>query len=387
MKFDIAVIGGGATGWSAGYFLRSHRRAGSVCVIEQDPTYEFASTPKASGGARRLFSCPENIAMSNYSIEFFQTFDTAMGVEGEPAHIEWTQQGYLFIVPPDGVRVLTENYELQRAHGVDAVLLTPAELKDRFPSMHVTDLGAGVYSPGDGWLDPHGVLTGFRRKARALGAEPVHGRAAALDCAHGRVRRVRLESGMAIEAEYVVNATGAWAQTVCAMGGMALPVAPMRRFEHYFDTPHALEPLPYVKDLDRLAFRPAGPGYSGGVPQSSEPRGFNFAVDHDYFERVVWPALAHRFPAFEAVKCQSTWAGLYDQNELDGNLILGNWPGKLDNFYVAAGCSGHGLMHAPAMGRALAELILDGGFQTIDLTRLSYQRVLDHQPYPERGIL
>lgn len=387
MKFDIAIIGGGATGSSAAYFLRRHPKAGSVCVIEPDPTYEFASTPKASGGARRLFSCPENIEMSHYSIEFFRAFDRSMAVDGEPAHIEWTPRGYVFIVPPRGVPALTANYGIQRRHGVNVTLLDPAGLKRRFPSMRVDDLGAGVYSPDDGWCDPHGVLQGFRRKARALGAEYLTDRVVGIECSPGRARRIKLATGAAIDAATVINATGAWAQNICAMAGMRLPVEPMRRFEHYFDTPNPIEPLPYVKDLDRLAFRPAGAGYSGGVPQSNEPRGFNFDIDHAYFERVVWPALAHRFPAFEAVKCHTTWAGLYDQNELDGNLILGNWPGRLANFYVAAGCSGHGLMHAPAMGRALAELILDGGFQTIDLTRLGYQRVIDNRPYPEQGII
>jgi len=387
MKFDIAIIGGGATGSSAAYFLRSHPGAGSVCVIEPDPAYEFASTPKASGGARRLFSCPENIAMSRFSIEFFRAFDRVMDVNGEPAHIEWTQHGYLFIVPPRGVPVLEANYRVQSRNGVNVRLLDTAGLKRLFPSLHVDDLGAGVYSPDDGWLDPHGVLQGFRRKARALGAEYLKDRVVGIECGEGQARRVQLESGTVIDAGFVINAAGAWAKEICAMVGMPLPVEPMRRFEHYFETPNAIEPLPYVKDIDRLAFRPSGIGYSGGVPQSDEPRGYNFEVDHDYFENTVWPALAHRFPAFEAVKCRSTWAGLYDQNELDGNLILGNWPGKLDNFYVAAGCSGHGLMHAPAMGRALAELILDGGYQTIDLTRLNYRRVIDNRPYPEQGII
>jgi glycine/D-amino acid oxidase-like deaminating enzyme len=102
---------------------------------------------------------------------------------------------------------------------------------------------------------------------------------------------------------------------------------------------------------------------------------------------VVWPACAARIPAFESLKLKREWAGLYDECELDGNMILGNWPGRLDNFYVACGFSGHGLMHAPAVGRALAELIVRGGYQTLDLSRLNYQRVLDDAPYRETGIL
>lgn len=102
----------------------------------------------------------------------------------------------------------------------------------------------------------------------------------------------------------------------------------------------------------------------------------------------VWPALAHRFPtAFEGTKCQRTWSGLYEQCELDGNPIIGNWKGKLDNFYVSAGFSGHGMMHAPAAGRAIAEMIVKGHQETIDLSRFSYARVEKNEAYRENGIL
>ena len=171
------------------------------------------------------------------------------------------------------------------------------------------------------------------------------------------------------------------------MVGMRLPIEPLRRFEHYFETPNAIEPLPYVKDTARLAFRPEGRGYSGGLVDSNEPRGYDFGVDHDYFERVVWPALAHRFPAFEACRCRRTWSGLYEQNELDGNPVIGRWAGRMENFFVVAGFSGHGMMHAPAAGRAIAELIVNGRYDTLDLTRLGYRRIEQNAPYPERGIL
>jgi len=126
---------------------------------------------------------------------------------------------------------------------------------------------------------------------------------------------------------------------------------------------------------------------AGGLVNSDEPRGYNFDIDHDYFERVVWPALAHRFPAFEACRCRRTWSGLYEQNELDGNPVIGRWSGRMENFLVVAGFSGHGMMHAPAAGRAIAELIVHNRHETIDLTRFGYQRIEANEPYRERGIL
>ena len=142
------------------------------------------------------------------------------------------------------------------------------------------------------------------------------------------------------------------------------------------------------EEVLRYLFHPTeGAGFSGGVVDGDEPRGFNFEVDHGYFERVVWPALAHRFPPLEAARCHRTWAGLYEQCELDGNPIIGRWTSRLGNLYTVAGFSGHGMMHAPAAGRAIAELITHGRFETIDLSRLGYERVEANAPYTEVGIL
>ncbi|MBZ0146044.1 MAG: FAD-binding oxidoreductase, partial [Pseudorhodoplanes sp.] len=359
----------------------------SVTVIERAPTYQWASTPRASGGVRRLFALPENIELSNYSLPFFERFESDMAVGGEPAAINFRKGGYLFIVPPGAVDDLRRNFETQTAHGVRVNWLDRKGLKDTFPSMIVDDLGAGVHSPDDGWLDPHSVLQGFRRKAQALGAQFVADEVAGIETSGRAVRAVTLKSGRAIKAGAIINAAGAWAAEICAMAGWPVPIEPMRRYEHYFECEEAIEPLPYIKDVNRLAFRPEGKGYSGGVPTLDEPRGFNFEIDHGYFEQVVWPALAARFPQFERTKEKNTMPGLYDQNAFDASPVIGPWSGRLDNFYLVAGFSGHGLMHAPGCGRAMAELILDGAYRTIDLTRLGWARVPEGRPYAERGII
>ncbi|MGA9868962.1 MAG: FAD-dependent oxidoreductase [Acetobacteraceae bacterium] len=387
MRADVVIVGGGAIGSAAAYFLRGHPRPCTVAVIERDPGYGQASTPRASGGVRRLFSLPENIALSNYGIPFFERFDTAMAVAGEPASIGFKKNGYLFIVPPSAVGVLERNFATQTAHGVRVDWLDREGLKERFPSMIVGDLGAGVHSPDDGWLDPHGVLHGFRRKAQALGAAFISDEVVGMEVAGRAVRGVRLKSGALVQADAVINAAGAWAKEICAMVGWTVPIEPMRRFEHYFETQESIEPLPYIKDVNRLAFRPEGKGYTGGVPSLDEPRGFNFDVDHGYFERVVWPALAARFPQFERTKVRTTMAGLYDQNEFDATPIIGPRVGGIDNFHLMAGFSGHGLMHAPGCGRAISELLLDGRYQTIDLARFGWKRVVEGRRCAERGII
>jgi len=387
MRVDVAIVGGGAIGAAAAYFLRRHPRSPSVVVIERDPSYQLASTPRASGGVRRLFSLPENIALSNFGIPFFETFDAEMAVAGEPAAINFRKSGYLFIVPPQATGVLARNFEVQQANGVRVEWLEPRNLKARFPSMNVDDLGAGVLSPDDGWLDPYAVLQGLRRKTRSLGVEFVNDEAVALDVDGKRVTAVQLKSGRTIRAEAVINAAGAWAKEICATVGWRVPIEPMRRYEHYFEAAEEIEPLPYIKDVHRLAFRPEGKGYTGGVPTLDEPRGYNFEVDHDYFQRVVWPALAARFPQFERIREKNVMSGLYDQNEFDATPIIGPWTKELENFYLMAGFSGHGLMHAPGCGRAIAELILHGRYETIDLARFGWSRVVNGERCAETGII
>jgi glycine/D-amino acid oxidase-like deaminating enzyme len=387
MRTDIVVIGGGAIGSAVAYFLKALDPGVGVSVIERDPRYELASTPRASGGVRRLFSLPENVELSKFSIGFFEDFAGTMAVAGQPPDIGFRKNGYLFIVPPEDRAVLRRNHDRQQRLGCNVSWLEPAELQQMFPSMYVADLGAAVHSPEDGWLDPHSVLMGFRNKARSMGAEFMADEVVGLSRTERTVTAAQLRFGGQIYASHFVNAAGAWAKDIGAMLGITVPIEPLRRYEHFFECQESIEPLPYIKDTKRLAFRPEGTGYSGGVPTLAEPRGYNFSVDGCYFERVVWPELAHRFPQFERTRCTRTMPGLYDQNDFDGNAIIGPGADGLGNFHLLAGFSGHGLMHAPGCGRALAELILTGSYQTIDLARLGWQRLRDGTPLREQGII
>ena len=387
MKTDVLIVGGGAIGSAVACFMRTADPSVGVTVVERDSTYEFASTPRASGGIRRLFHLPENIELSNFSISFYDNHAQTLGIEGEDACIGLKKHGYLFVVPPSHLDTLKANHDRQMALGCNVVHLAPEQLKDRFPSMRVDDLGGGVWSPDDGWLDPWSVLGGFRKKAASLGAIYIEDEVTGFATDGHAVSSATLGSGHTIAAEHFVNAAGAWAQPVCRMLGLDVPIEPLRRFEHYWEAEDDVEPLPYIKDPFALAFRPEMSGYSGGVPSLKEPRGLNFAVDHEYFENIVWPALAHRFSAFERVKCRHTMPGLYDQNDFDGNMIIGAHPNGPANFHLLAGYSGHGLMHAPGSGRAMAELILKGRYETIDLTRFGWRRLVDGTPLREQGII
>ena len=395
MKHNIAIIGGGIIGSFIAYFLARGRRAGSIVVIEPDSAYTVAATPNGAGGVRQLFSRPENIQMSQVSLQFYKDFATTMAVDGVPAAIDFNQRGYLFVVGAGGAKQLELNTQNQLREGVNAELLDRAALEDRFPSLGVDDIVLGCLSPEDGTLTTSLALQGVRRKAESLGVQYIEERVTALDHQNGQVKSVTLGSGETIQADVFVNAAGAWSKEIAAMVGAPLPVVPLCRVKHFWTVEEEIEPLPLIKDESALFFRPLEGGFVGGRPSWEIKPGFSFAAENahledyfdGYFERVVRPLLTTRLPAFHTAQCQQSWTGHYAQNTLDGNMILGHLGEKKSNLYVACGFSGHGIMHAPAVGLALSELILDGHYSTIALDRMSYQRVLEDEPYPELGII
>ena len=208
MKTDFTIIGGGAIGAAVAYFLKLHDPGTAVTVIERDPTYALASTPRASGGIRRLFSLPENIALSNYRHPLFRQLCGNNGGRWRKSG-DWAgEAGYLFIVPPSARDVLKRNFDTQRAMDCNVLWLEPDALKAKFPSMNVSDLGAAVYSPDDGWLDPHSVLMGFRNKARSIGADFVADEVVGLVRQGNRVTTANLKSGAQLHADHLSTRRG-----------------------------------------------------------------------------------------------------------------------------------------------------------------------------------
>ena len=389
------MIGGGVMGAAVAFFLaRDHGLA--PIVIERDPSYRRASSALSASAIRQQFSTPVNIALSRASLGFYRRIGEELQVGGERPEIGLVEPGYLFLASAAGALLMRELHALQRSMGADVALLEPAALAARFPWLSVEGLAlASLGLSGEGWFDGWSVLQAFRRKAIACGARFVHAEASALEPRGNRVHAVHCRAGEQFAADQVVVTAGAWSAGLLGALGMDLPVRPRKRDVFVFDAPVQLPRAPLLIDPGGVWFRPEGGSRAQGKGRylaGAPPRGEDTdeppleAIDHGLFEDVVWPALAARVPAFEALRLVNAWAGYYELNTFDSNGLVGLVP-DWDNLRVACGFSGHGMQQAPAIGCGLARHIALGEWSDVDLTPLSPGRIARSDPVIERCII
>ncbi|XP_031729922.1 FAD-dependent oxidoreductase domain-containing protein 1 [Anarrhichthys ocellatus] len=395
---------------AAGLFF-FYMHAAVNCFLPGSPQYSQASTVLSAGGIRQQFSLPENIHLSLASADFMRNINEHLGVLNEdPVDLQFNQSGYLFLASEEVAHIMEENYSTQRNAGAKVSLLSPTQLKEKFPWMN-TD-GVVLASHGlenEGWFDPWTLLNAFRRKALSMGVIQCCGEVTDLKYTTSRILsadgdemdlrrigsvKVQMPNSLEyqpVECAIVVNAAGASSARLPEMLGIPLPVEPRKRYVYVVHCPDGpgLD-TPFLVDYSGVYFRREGLGgnYITGMSpeEGEEPDTSNLEVDHQFFEDKVWPRLASRVPAFEKLKVTSAWAGFYDYNTLDQNGIIGMHP-LINNMYFATGFSGHGLQHSPAVGRSVAELILDGDFTTLNLSGLGFRRVLAQEPMLERNIV
>jgi len=388
-QVDIAIIGGGVIGSAVAFNLLSLDPKLSVMVIERDPTYRTASSALSASSIRQQFSTPINIAMSQFGMTFLKDIGTHLTVDDEAPDIALVESGYLYLATERGASTLSQNFAIQRQAGVDIALLEPAALAERFPWLSTEDLALGALGlSGEGWFDGYSLLQAFRRKARSLGAVYVTASAIGFDQDRRGITAVTLDTGRKVACGKLVNAAGPQAGQVAALAGIQLPVRPEKHCVFVFDCKEAPQGCPLLIDPSGVYFRPEGRFFIGGPPPqpAADPDDEALEVDYHLFEDVLWPALAARVPAFEAIKLVSAWAGHYEMNLFDHNAILGT-PPDLPNFYFANGFSGHGMQHAAAAGRGVAELVLFGEYRSMDLSLLNFDRLLRNEPICELNII
>ncbi|XP_005181588.2 FAD-dependent oxidoreductase domain-containing protein 1 [Musca domestica] len=416
---DVLVIGGGGVGSSVAYWLKQRARDGlNVVVVERDSTYERASSVLSVGGLRQQFSLPENIQMSLYGADFMRDVKEHLGDDVE---LNFTPHGYLVLASEEGAETLTRNSKLQNELGARNELLNANQLKAKFPWINTDGIVLGCHGlEKEGWFDPWALLMAYKKRAKEYGAHFVNGEVVGFEMkdqpdiiVRGNTEGdyqaldkvvVKMADGetRTIKFAICVLAAGAYSGNIARMANIGmgkgllafpLPVEPRKRYVYVINTQGTNAPglgTPLTVDPCGTYFRRDGLGGNylcGRSPTcEQEPPVDNLDVDHEYFETDIWPSLANRCQAFESAKVVNCWAGYYEYNVFDENGIIGAHP-YYNNMLIATGFSGHGIQQTPAVGRAISELIIDGQFRSIDLTRLGFDRIVVDRPMFETNIV
>lgn len=386
---DVVIIGGGIVGASIAYHL-VEAGCRDVLIVEREKAQGLGSSGKGAGGVRAQFATPINIEMSLYSINFFARFEEVMGQRSG-----YRPDGYLFVATSSGhLEYLRANRERQIALGLKNVeMLAPEDIRAVVPQLRTTDVVGGSFCQTDGFIEPLSVMRGFTLRACERGARVwLDAEVKAIETTSGEVVGIETKRGH-VATRVVVNATGAWAADVARLAGVSLPVVPLRRQLLITEPFDALpSPLPMVIDMSNgFHFRREPPGDKpSGVlmawPAPDETPGFKTDYDPSFTAQILERARS-RVPCFADVvvdhgRCR---AGLYEVTP-DHHAIIGAAPG-VGGLYLANGFSGHGVMHSPATGEVLSEIILEGQARSIDVTSLGAGRFAEGRLLEETAVL
>ena len=360
---EVVIIGGGIVGSSIAWHL-TEAGCRNVLIVERETHQGKGSTGKSMGGVRAQFATAPNIQMSLYSIPFYAAFEERLG---HPSG--YRGQGYLFVATkPSHLEYLQTNQALQKKLGLkQARMLTREEIVDIVPQLRSDDIRGGSFCPTDGFVDPYSVMVGFTTRACEQGA--MLWRSTEVTAVHRNgtgISEVETTRGP-VSTRVVVNAAGPWAAEAAALAGIQLPVEPMRRMlipsEPFDGVSHE---VPMVVDMTNgFHFRPESLGFLLAWNDPEETTGYKTDFDPAFIEKVLVRA-ADRVPCFEnlAVNPKRAWAGLYEMSP-DHHAIIGPVE-EVKGFFCANGFSGHGVMHAPATGKMVADLILHGKTEVVD---------------------
>jgi glycine/D-amino acid oxidase-like deaminating enzyme len=381
---DVVIIGGGIVGSSVAYHL-VELGCSNVLILEREDRQGLGSTAKSMGGVRAQFATAINIKMSLYSIDLFAKFEEVTGhTAGYRPH------GYMFVATSQShLDYLEANLRNQRACGLtNAEMVTREDIVRTVPQLVADDVVGGSFCPTDGFVDPYSVMTGFAKYARDRGVKiSLETEVTGLDVDHGGVTGVHTSRGY-VSTRSVVNAAGPWAASIARLAGVDIPVEPLRRqivktepFEQLSSK------LPMVIDMSSgFHFRPEGSSFLLAWPDPEQTYGFRTDFDYGFIEKILTRAV-RRVPAFidAEVNPRRCWAGMYEMTP-DHHAIIGKAPG-VEGLYLANGFSGHGVMHSPATGKIISELVVNGASSFTDASMLRAERFAEGDLLKETAVL
>lgn len=381
--YEVVIVGAGVIGLSIAYYL-ARDGCTDVLLIEKEPSWITGSSARANGGFRQQFSTEVNIRLSQISVPVFETFQEEFGVD-----IGLRQYGYLFVTSSEKrLHLLEQNRKLQQSLGLPVEFLEPQELSSRYPFLRTDDLKGGNYCAKDGYADPYSIALGFGSRTLAQGVELKTGtEVTQILYRHGSVSGLQTPDE-SISCDTLINASGPHAASVAALAGDQLPVQPVRRMiamtEEFREIP---EKVPMIVDMDTgFLARKEAEHVVLAWADPQEPPGFNLTFDLQFIEVVAEKAV-RRIPSLAEAQInpQRSWTGLYAVTP-DHHCILGRSP-SLSNLFHAVGFSGHGMMHAPAVGKVIANLVLKGSTELLDIDPLRASRFAEGKLTHEQLVL
>ena len=384
---DVVIVGSGVMGAATAYWLTLMQPGLRVTLIESDTLYEKASSSLSASSIRQQFTCPVNIRLSQYGIAFLREAEEHLGLPDHPVQLGLQEPGYLYLAQTEQVAALQTAHHIQKQAGADVALLGPEDLRQRYPWLNVEDVALGSLGlSGEGWFDGPALHQAFLKKAMAQGVQRLNDRVVGMDHTAQQVSAVRLASGGSLPCGQVVNAAGPWAAGVAAMAGVALPVEAARRTVFVLSCPEPLPQCPLLIDPSGWWLRPEGRLFISGAEPAHTEAELPLEPDWAEWNDDQWASLAHRIPALAALRVERAWAGYYEMNTFDHNAVIGPHP-ELGNLHFINGFSGHGMQHAAGAGLALAEWMLRGQAQTIDVQALGYERLVQNRPLRELAVI
>lgn len=404
-KIDTLIIGAGLIGSSVAMHL-AQKGVSNIRVIDFDLEGSLSSSELNAGGVRATWTQDINIEVSKSSIEYFEKVREDVG---------YLDCGYLWLCSEDRVSEVEKSRDRQVALGWEVQQWGVSELQKQVPFIDKTQgIGCAFFAPKDGLVNPNLLKMHYREQARNLGVRfddrvfvtgfeyLEKSESGGVDC-HAQkypqdldveVRKTVLTGGspgdgvsptaVRYRAQRVINCAGPWAPEISRLLGYTCPSQPIRRQISIFDCRDVdLSEYGMIVDTSGVYFHPEAMNGLAGFAIANEPPGLNFDYDgEDFFMERIWAPLYERSTQFERLKHLTGWSGLYevspDHSAIVGRVNQGE-AGRYGQIYEAHSFSGHGAMQSYSAGLGLAEQIVEGRYETIDLSPLSGDRVVDER--------
>ncbi|PLB53293.1 FAD dependent oxidoreductase [Aspergillus steynii IBT 23096] len=392
--YDVVIIGGATSGTSIAWHLSTNPDfSGSVLVVERDPSLQYSATKASNNCMRQQFATKINIEIAQYAADFAKRFGANFGLDPCVPQPPIRDFGYLYLSDSESfTKVLEKDQQLQSRLGAGTQIIPTTDIKERYPFFYTDDLDSGSLNTKDeGCFNAFGMVEWMRKTSCDNGIEYICNEVVNMVIDKGQIQAIELLDGERISADKVINAAGTRAAQVASLVGVELPIEARRRYTYIFSVDDPLsQDLPLTIDPSGVHLRSyADKDYLVGCP----PTGADVAVDVNDFsfaenawDEKVFPIISRRIPQFSTARVTDSWMGHYEFNTFDHNAVVGAH-NSIRNFLFCVGFSGHGSQQAPACGRGIAELVVYGEFKTLDLSALSYTRILEGRPLTERAVI